>query len=86
MTFKQQRAQNGWDDTPQQKAILRQNPTARKVRADYPVGQRVSTDRMDGTVYRHVPTGNAQGGHVVVDWDNGCRGRISPIAIHPIEK
>jgi hypothetical protein len=83
MTFKQRRAQDGWADTPQQKAILRQNATARKVRADYPQGTRVTTGRMDGTVYRHVPHSNAQGGVLVVDWDNGVRGRVSPIAVRP---
>lgn len=75
-----------WTDTPQQKAVLRQNKTARKVRAMYPQGTRVTTGIMEGTVYRHVPHTNAQGGVVVVDWDNGIRGRIGPIAIKPVEQ
>jgi hypothetical protein len=36
---------------------------------------------MQGTVYRHVPQSNAQGGVLVVDWDNGVRGRIGPIVL-----
>jgi hypothetical protein len=72
-----------WTDTKQQKAILRQNRIARKVRATYPQGTRVTTGRMEGIVYRHVPHSNSQGGVLVVDWENGHRGRISPIAIRP---
>lgn len=71
-----------WTDTPQQKAILRQNKVARNVRRDYPQGTPVvSTAGMRGTVYRHVPHTNAQGGVLVIDWDNGVRGRTSPIAV-----
>jgi hypothetical protein len=71
-----------WSDTPQQKRVLRTHRVAAKVRRDYPYGKRVSSGRMDGTVYRHVPGSNGQGGYLVVDWDNGIRGRVSPIAVH----
>ena len=74
-----------WQDTPQQKAIMRQNRMARKVRAQYPFGKRVSSGQMEGTVYRHVPGSNSQGGHVMVDWDNGVRSRMSPIALRQVE-
>ncbi len=74
-----------WTDTPQQKACLRQSRIARAVRRDYPQGQRIaSTAGREGTVYRHVPGTNAQGGHLVVDWDTGGRGRVSPINVRPI--
>ena len=72
-------------DTIQQKAILRQNKAARTIRQRYPTGTRVSTGRMEGTVTRHIPTTNAQGGHLNVTWDNGRSGRISPSVIHPVE-
>lgn len=71
-------------DTPQQKAILRQSKIARKVRKLYPAGTRVTTGFMDGTVKRHVPNNNAQGGYLTVEWDNGVTGRISPIVIRKI--
>jgi hypothetical protein len=51
------------------------------VRELYPQGTRVSTGAMQGTVYRHVPQSNAQGGVLVVDWDNGVRGRVGPIVL-----
>ena len=81
-------------DTPQQKAILRRNERARKVRRMFPVGARVaaatppdmrgnrtiqSTAR--GTIVRHVPGINSQGGYIVVEWDNGRTGRHGPISI-----
>ena len=82
-----------WQDTKQQKAVLRQSKTARKVRAMYPQGTRVGstpdmgeTFLMSGTVYRHIPQTNAQGGVVIVDWDNGIRGRIGPINIRPLKE
>jgi hypothetical protein len=64
-------------DTPQQKAILRQSATARKVRKMYPEGTRVAATVSDmrGTVKRHVPGTNAQGGYLVVEWDSGNTGR-----------
>lgn len=74
-------ARNAAMDTVQQKTILRQNKVARKVRSLYPAGTRVTTGKMDGTVKRHVPASNAQGGHLTVDWDNGTTGRIGPLAL-----
>jgi hypothetical protein len=80
-----------WTDTKQQRAVLRQNATARKVRRDFPQGTRVEGftgahgTGAYGTVYRHVPHTNAQGGVLVVDWDNGVRGRISPVAVRPAD-
>lgn len=63
--------------------VLRANPVARKVRAAWPRGQRVEgvarggpTGRF-GTVRRHIPGMNAQGGHLVILWDNGHEGRHS---------
>lgn len=69
-------------DTPQQKAILRQSRTARAVRAAFPVGTRVEgAPGVFGTVTRHVPASNGQGGHLTVQWDSGTVGRHSPIAL-----
>lgn len=82
----------GWTDTPQQRAILRQHRIARKVRRDFPQGTRVEGFTGErgtgifGTVYRHVPHTNAQGGVLIVDWDNGIRGRNSPIAVRRLER
>lgn len=78
-------------DTPQQAAILRspQGRAARKVRAKFPAGTRVTAAGRDtgleGTVRRHVPMTNAQGGTLVVEWDNGTEGRHSAIALRKIE-
>jgi hypothetical protein len=73
------------NDTPQQKAILRQCKSARKVRATFPAGTRVVVDvsGVEGTVRRHVPGTDAQGGYLVVEWDNGVTGRITPINVRP---
>jgi len=74
-------------DTPQQKAILRQSAAARKVRARFPAGTRVVSGGNDrpalahGEVVRHVPSGNAQGGTLVVLWDSGVTGRHSAVAL-----
>jgi hypothetical protein len=74
-------------DTRQQRAILRQNATARKVRRDFPKGTRVEGFTGErgtgafGTVERHVPHTNAQGGVLIVAWDNGSVGRSSPISV-----
>lgn len=74
-------------DTRQQRAVLRQNRTARAVRADYPAGTRVEgfTGQHGtgafGTVKRHVPHTNAQGGVLIVQWDNGSEGRHSPVSV-----
>lgn len=73
-----------WQDTPGQARALRQNRAARKAREMFPHGQRVTSGHAEGTVYRHVPGLNSQGGYVVVDWDNGVRGRMGPIAIRPV--
>jgi hypothetical protein len=74
-------------DTPQQKVILRQSAIARKVRAKFPEGTRVLSGGNDravlarGVVQRHVPGSNAQGGYLVVLWDNGHTGRHSAVAL-----
>lgn len=80
-------------DTPQHKAILRQCPAAQKVRKRFPRGTRVHAARHDlqgrtvslsvrgGTIQRHVPGTNAQGGYLVVLWDNGTTGRHSAMAL-----
>ena len=77
-------------DTPQQKAVLRQSPTARRVRKMWPAGARVTAAGHDtgvlGTIQRHVPMTNAQGGDLVVLWDNGTTGRHSPIALRLVTK
>jgi hypothetical protein len=68
-------------DTPQQRLALRHNPTARKVRARFPEGTRVETRAGErGTVVRHVPATTSLGGVLVVEWENGRIGRITPIA------
>lgn len=70
-----------WVDTAQQQAILRQHETARKIRRMYPHGARIMVliSGEQGTVYRHVPGSNAQGGSLTIDFDNGRRGHgISP--------
>jgi hypothetical protein len=81
-------------DTPQQKAVLRQNRTARTVRERFPVGTRVIVTpgagaeprpgAQMGTVRRHVPQTNAQGGYLVVAWDSGVEGRISPGSVRSV--
>lgn len=79
------------EDTPQQKAVLRQSVTARKVRARFPAGTRVASvggtppkRLMEGTVLRHVPGLNGQGGYLKVQWDSGVTGRTSPISVERI--
>lgn len=73
-------------DTPQQRAILRQSAAARKARARFPEGTRVDSGAAHGTVVRHVPGNNAQGGTIVVRWDNGTIGRHSAIMLTVIEE
>jgi hypothetical protein len=80
-------------DTTQQKAILRQCPNARYTRKRWPVGTRVTARMKDdkpgpveGTVKRHVPGTNAQGGYLVVEWDNGNTGRHGPISLRKVEE
>jgi len=82
----------GWQydeqDTPQQKAILRQNRSAQAARKKFPVGTRVEPERggPSGVVKRHVPGNNAQGGKVIVEWENGKTGTHGPIALRPKKK
>jgi hypothetical protein len=77
-------------DTRQQQATLRQSATARKVRARFPAGTRVEGFTGErgtgsfGSVRRHVPQGNAQGGLLVVEWDNGVVGRHSPCSVRRV--
>lgn len=72
-------------DTPQQARILRTNHTARYVRAKFPAGTRVASRAgVTGTVTRHVPGTNAQGGYIVVAWDNGRTGRHSACALQVV--
>ena len=77
-------------DTPQQRVALRTNEAARKVRKRFPAGTRVTAAGHDtglqGTVTRHVPGMNAQGGHLTVLWDNGTEGRHSAVALRPIHE
>ena len=70
-------------DTRQQQAALRQNQAARAVRERFPEGTRVvaRTGGMGGTVTRHVPALTSQGGHLVVEWDNGQTGRVQPVEV-----
>jgi GNAT superfamily N-acetyltransferase len=75
-------------DTKQQRAILRSNRSAQKARELFPPGTRVkprpSKDEEPtarGTVNRHVPGSDAQGGTLVIDWDSGVTGRHGPISI-----
>lgn len=75
-------------DTPQQKAILRQCRAARIVRRRFPAGVRVWSvggtppkRLVQGTVLRHLPMTNAQGGMLVVAWDTGRTGNIGPAVV-----
>lgn len=66
----------------QQRAVLRQSKVARNVHARFTEGVCVrGVDGDDasprGTVARHIPMMNAQGGTIVVDWDSGTTGRHS---------
>jgi hypothetical protein len=77
-------------DTPQQARVLRSKSgkAARAVRKKFPVGTRVTSADHDtgveGTVQRHVPGLNAQGGHLVVKWDTGTTGNTSAIALRVV--
>jgi hypothetical protein len=75
----------GWHfdprDTPQQRTVLRRSTSAQQARIRFPAGQRVTTGRATGTVERHVPGYNSQGGHLVVRWDNGHVGRVGTVAV-----
>lgn len=76
-------------DTKQQKAILRQNRTARLVRQKFPPGTRVAAvdanGVVQGTVERHVP-GTSAGGYLVVRWDNGIVGRPTAMSLMRVER
>jgi hypothetical protein len=74
-------------DTTQQRAILRQSRTARAVRARFPRGTRVTGTKGNqfGTIERHVPGPDAQGGTLVVKWDNGQTGRHTAISLEVVE-
>lgn len=83
----------GWHfdprDTKQQRAILRTNESAQKVRIRFAPGTRVRGrfgPQMHGEVIRHIPGTNSQGGDLIVDWANGQRGRVSPITVEAIEE
>lgn len=76
-------------DTPEQARILRMKGAgaARKVRKVFPEGTRVAAragariSEVHGTVVRHVPGLNAQGGYLLVTWDNGNTGRHGAISL-----
>jgi hypothetical protein len=82
-------------DTPQQARILRASRTARKVRRRFGAGTRVVVvpgagaeprpGAMTGTVLRHVPGLNAQGGTLTIQWDDDrvTRG-FSPCGVRPV--
>lgn len=81
------------DLTAQERAVLRTNRVARHVHAKFTVGTRVVAadgappvdpnaqprrfGTVEGTVKRHIPMPNAQGGTIVVEWDNGITGRTN---------
>jgi len=72
-------------DTRQQAAILKTHRMSQVIRARYPVNTRVEAvagpgsdvvgSGRFGTVRRHVPGVCAQGGYLVVVWDDGVEGR-----------
>lgn len=73
-------------DSDYDKRILRSNKSAQTTRRRFPSGTRVvpreASDATNvGTVKRHVPGINAQGGYLVVEWDNGTTGRHGPISL-----
>jgi hypothetical protein len=82
-------------DTPQQRSILRTCRSAQRVRERFPTGTRIEsvhksmrrTERLGvfGTVARHVPGTNSQGGYLVIDWDNGHQGRTGAINVDVAE-
>jgi len=84
----------GWHfdprDTPQHRRILRTHEKAQKARIKFAPGTRVhavgSKGDLTGEVIRHIPGTNSQGGVLLVDWSNGIRGRVNPIAVAPIDK
>lgn len=84
----------GWHfdprDTDAHKRILRSNRTAQLIRAKFPAGTRVRMVRkpeFTGTVFRHIPGTNAQGGDVKVTWDhNGHTGRAYALDIERFDR
>lgn len=70
-------------DTAQQKAILRNRATARKVRAKFGSGTQIvhRDSGVKGVVIRHVPGTNAQGGYLRVKWNSGVEARVNPINV-----
>lgn len=86
----------GWhfdpQDTLEQRCTLRSRRSAQLTRKHFPAGTRVQMDpkayprsTMLGTVTRHVPLSNAQGGYLVVQWDNGHKGPLGPINASRVE-
>lgn len=82
----------GWhfdpQDTAQQRHWLRTCRTAQLVRRDFPAGTRVRARQSGelGTVLRHVPGTNAQGGYLLVRWDRTSEvGRTGPIALERVQ-
>lgn len=74
-------------DTPQQRAVLRQCAAARRLRKLMPAATRVvSVAGEYGTVLRHVPGTDAQGGYLTIQWDNGNVGRHSPFGIKTLQE
>lgn len=80
----------GWhfdsQDTPHQRSTLRRSQAAQRTRARFGPGTRVCYDPVAypkatavGTVQRHIPGTNAQGGVLRVLWDNGAQGYLAPI-------
>lgn len=73
--------------------VYRRSATARRVRDMFPVGSRVAgwggtpprASNVHGTIMRHLPAYNGQGGSFVVAWDNGYTGHASPIALIRVE-
>jgi hypothetical protein len=71
-------------DNPQQRRTLRRHRVSQIVRGKYPAGTRVKARASGelGTVERHIPQPNAQGGYLLIKWDRtGTTGRHGPIAI-----
>jgi hypothetical protein len=75
------------EDTQAQRRALRHNHTARHVRKLFPPDTpiRVKVSGWRGTVKRHVPQLNSQGGYLVVQWVDGNTSRMSPINVEPSE-
>jgi hypothetical protein len=63
--------------TPQQELALSKNKAAKALRHKFPAGSRVEGSGLQGTVLKHIPGFSADGGYVVVKWDNGHTGRVT---------